>query len=1178
MSLQAPGNGHAVSPFSTGGGGTCFEYRVARFYLVDLLCGRHPMGLQDGARLQSIALQQRNRGNPVDDIVLHATLDHEPFTLSLQVKHALAVTESNPTFREVLSALWERFVNRGIGNPHELLGIAVADTTFPRRTLTAVREVCEWARCNSDAAGFFDQVRAMQGRERHVEVFRNVLASVAGVRASDDELWDFLIRFRLLTFDLDEPEGRDTARVLSELNDRLSECPAVRAEDVQGTLLEIVERHARTGGELTVANVQNHLRPEVYRALTGRNPLRPVVTLDELQLQAERQIEREKHSGRYLPDVYVENSTLKDLLRCFCHPVLFLGRVQESLGRTDLTFLNRRLVRAGLLPLSVEPPPDLAPATTLDEAAGRAEGLQRSVDAGLERLRQLRERPQQVLREAAQVDALSADQQACFPLAEAARRLSEVLEPLREQILWLQARVVLITAPAGHGKTNLLCDVARQAQRAWRVPCAMVLARELVADAGGGLDASLARLLSANAQAGSSPRLREILAGLADATREQNLPRVLMIDGLNEHPDLARFPAALARLLNDVLRHPGMRVVLACRSEHFDARFHALLYSDVGARMVRPDARSQAPSAGRRRLLLSNYFECFHLDAAALSERVRQQLTDNPLWLRLFCETEGSRGGPLRRLPPIGELHKAELFGKYLDHRAKAQADRRGFQPGSSTDLRTVVKAVGSIMLDEKHFEHVSLSRLEARTSREAVQRAIAEDLLLHSEIPAVNNGLALDDAEFVRFALDEFRDYVLAVLLVDRWKGSRRSEAQALIVELLEPTSPVCEGVRCFLFCESRRPEQRALRDWCEDQPWHDNAFLDAVFALPDDQVDARDAGRIETLWRRSPEINARVFWGLWYRGKNGGEAALGLPLLLRLLRSTDYRDRARILDYVVDDFAHWTAPGARDLAGLAADLAAVPKEAGDAVSDHAADCAEILLHLALIDDDSEGQQPVLAALRQLADAAPTALGEALGRFRSTVPGAVADYVAARTVGRAARQGRSRTGGWIVRGRPRSTARPCAGGDSAREASPAMEICWLGASDFLLLGNAIPSLSRVRETLRVREGSYGDELARRIHAALFAHTEDLVATFENFFSCEFESFEGFLAQKIFLPPRILEIVRRSRAAGGGVHLGSLERAGDGPLIGWLGWADSAHALLAAFFDQQYEAPDEDTQ
>ena len=76
-----------------------------------------------------------------------------------------------------------------------------------------------------------------------------------------------------------------------------------------------------------------------------------------LAKQSQVQLEYEKKSGKYIPDVFVETRETKNLARTFAHPVLFSRRTLESLERTKICGPHTFLEKAGLPAL---PFPDLA--------------------------------------------------------------------------------------------------------------------------------------------------------------------------------------------------------------------------------------------------------------------------------------------------------------------------------------------------------------------------------------------------------------------------------------------------------------------------------------------------------------------------------------------------------------------------------------------------------------------------------------------------------------------------------------------------------------------------------------------------------------------------------------------------------------------------------------------------
>ena len=89
-----------VSPASSGGAGTLFEYRVAALAYSYLLSGAHPPGLS--VPIIGVGLQQRVHGHLLDDIVITAEPSPNALCTEFQVKRTLTVTAGDSEFMAVV--------------------------------------------------------------------------------------------------------------------------------------------------------------------------------------------------------------------------------------------------------------------------------------------------------------------------------------------------------------------------------------------------------------------------------------------------------------------------------------------------------------------------------------------------------------------------------------------------------------------------------------------------------------------------------------------------------------------------------------------------------------------------------------------------------------------------------------------------------------------------------------------------------------------------------------------------------------------------------------------------------------------------------------------------------------------------------------------------------------------
>jgi len=237
-----------------------------------------------------------------------------------------------------------------------------------------------------------------------------------------------------------------------------------------------------------------------------------------------------------------------------------------------------------------------------------------------------------------------------------------------------------------------------------------------------------------------------------------------------------------------------------------------------------------------------------------------------------------------------------------------------------------------------------------------------------------------------VRFALDEFRDYVLARQVVKRWRESDTAEVLAMIEGLVEPGSPVAEGVSRFLFFAARGDGCEELRAWMEKQQWYEEIFLECVFSLEESQVDPVDASHIEALWKKDWRAPARVFWGLWYRDRAGESPACGIELLLKIMYGLDERDwKSGVRNaFRFEDIPHKKPPEQRSLDELVRSLEEqVVSASGGSSRDHQVRCAEFLLHLSpLVSGDRDRDLPAARAVARCVRTEGDIVEEALMRF----------------------------------------------------------------------------------------------------------------------------------------------------------------------------------------------------
>jgi hypothetical protein len=211
------------NPFSSGGGGTFFEARVATSYLVSLLRAEIPRGMSSGV-ITHIRFQARQQGVLLDDLLITCSDGQILCRLALQIKHKLTFTAADELFREVISAAWNTYTSALGWQFHfnsDRLGIGIGVIT------SAIREhfciLPEWARSSLSASEFLEKVNTShfshEQKRTYLSVLRTFLNAAAQRVLGDDEVWNFLRHLVILDFDMEIEGSRDATLAWNHLLD-----------------------------------------------------------------------------------------------------------------------------------------------------------------------------------------------------------------------------------------------------------------------------------------------------------------------------------------------------------------------------------------------------------------------------------------------------------------------------------------------------------------------------------------------------------------------------------------------------------------------------------------------------------------------------------------------------------------------------------------------------------------------------------------------------------------------------------------------------------------------------------------------------------------------------------------------------------------------------------------------
>ena len=298
------------SPYSTGGGGTHFEARVAASCLAAVLCEASVRGLP-GDFATMVQTQRAAFGGPLDDVsVTGVHQDGCATQIDLQIKNKLTFTEDNEECADVLKRAWDTFAKVGFDPVVHRIGVGIG--TYNARVDQHYQSVLTWATYSTDGQHFRERIEkgdySHKDKQAFVGSVRTVIAWHLGRNLTDDELWRFLAAFVIIHFDFQSGENsRDAANVVDRLKGLLTPENRSQAARIWEHLVAKAGELIPAGGGATRATLLEQLTREGFTVGSGPSFLKDIAALQRESARALGNINSHIHGLRlHRTDAYQE--------------------------------------------------------------------------------------------------------------------------------------------------------------------------------------------------------------------------------------------------------------------------------------------------------------------------------------------------------------------------------------------------------------------------------------------------------------------------------------------------------------------------------------------------------------------------------------------------------------------------------------------------------------------------------------------------------------------------------------------------------------------------------------------------------------------------------------------------------------------------------------------------------
>ena len=327
---------------------------MAVVFVSALLSEKMVRGCSEGY-IRAVKLQQRNVGCVVDDVVcFYERADGEGITY-LQVKHGVKFTESDSSFIDSMTQVWRQFTRQDFDEGLHRVGIGLDEGSYIQK-IRQHQEVLEWARKSETSVSFFQKLSGFQAKKAFVELVRSVLQKHAspGLAITDDRMWRFLKVFLIIAFDFESDQSREQVQTLNILADIVPQKSSEAALSLAADLYRSVTEYAIRGGEITLDGLETYIPQSVIVRLPESVRRNSRTLLSQLHTLVNASLAKQRNTGKYVPDLFVETSDSKDLIRKFVDPVFFFQQAIDEIDRIPFSHINKMCVHCKIPTLTID--------------------------------------------------------------------------------------------------------------------------------------------------------------------------------------------------------------------------------------------------------------------------------------------------------------------------------------------------------------------------------------------------------------------------------------------------------------------------------------------------------------------------------------------------------------------------------------------------------------------------------------------------------------------------------------------------------------------------------------------------------------------------------------------------------------------------------------------------------
>ena len=381
------------------------------------------------------------------------------------------------------------------------------------------------------------------------------------------------------------------------------------------------------------------------------------------------------------------------------------------------------------------------------------------------------------------------------------------LENVIRTINIFNKKFMLIVKDAGQGKTNLLCDFTETYLRKLKIPYAFININET--------NDNIYEYLSSRFMELFSLSLQESFRFINNYCKNVNLNFIILLDGLNENNNSHIFYNHLCEFLNLCHNFEHIKVIMTCRNYSYAETFSQLenlsqfkgdIYTVAENNFT---LNSYKKSEIFRERIIKAYFDFFNINVV-ISNDVRRKLSDDTLLLRMFSEVYKDKSGEF-----VEQINNYLIFKQYLELRA-LEFKKLGIV-SSTEDFFKILKKVCKQMIRLNNLLNFSIDNFNTNEV-ELINKIVESDILIKKEKKD-----AIIPEYCYSFVYDEIRDFLFSDIIT--------SEEDTKALEIINGIDlNTFDGIGKYLFIFSKIKNKKSIYDSVSKKK---NIFFNSIFNI---------------------------------------------------------------------------------------------------------------------------------------------------------------------------------------------------------------------------------------------------------------------------------------------------------------------------------------------------------